>query len=135
MIRRVFTLGMCPTSKNVWQRMHEQPRARIKKVWEKAVWAHVNIAPRLPRPASRVTCTATVEWGKPGPLPDWHNLEMLHECVADGLVKAGILRDDANGAYVAGDIEVKRSTPPRGVIPQNESITTIRLECEYEERP
>lgn len=88
--------------------MHWGARERVKKEWWEFVWALVNTRPRLPRGAVQVRCDAIVGWDKRGPLPDWHNLEMLHEVVADGLVTIGIIADDAQGAYIAGDIITRR---------------------------
>ena len=101
---RYFDVPMLPESKNQWQRMHWAKRQRIKEAWEEMVWGYVNKTPRMPRPLDSVRCSLIVCWNKPGPLPDHHNLEMGFECVADGLVKAGIIRDDSGMQFVRGQL-------------------------------
>ena len=91
---RSFTIPLTPTSKNPWTRMHWSKRAEIKQEWESFVWAFVNEKPRMPRPLPHVRCDVVVGWDKPGPFPDNLNLEMAFECIADGLVKAGIIPND-----------------------------------------
>jgi hypothetical protein len=98
-----------PVSKNVWQRMHWAKRNRIKREWHELVWAQVNASPRWPRPAGSVTVDIAVEWDKRGPLPDHHNLEMAFECVADGLVQAGIIADDSGTQFVRGGLTLRRA--------------------------
>lgn len=84
-------------------------RSRIKKDWESQVWAQVNTFPRWPRNVASVTVNLVVFWDRPGPLPDHHNLDMAHECIADGLVKANILHDDAKGVYQRGTFSIVRA--------------------------
>lgn len=105
---RSFTIAMMPESKNVWQRMHWAKRNKIKAAWEEQVWGCVNEMPRMPRPLDSVTCHITVFWDKRGPLPDHHNLEMAFEVVADGLVKAGIIRDDSGEQFKRGSLHLLR---------------------------
>ena len=114
-----------PTSKNVWQRIHWAHRGRIKDQWETSVWAQVNERPRCQRPVSLVTAHLDIHWDKPGPLPDFHNLDMAHECVADGLVKAGILADDAGGVYMRGTFKITRVPAPQG-----NTIVTLDLQTD-----
>jgi len=105
---RTYDIGMLPESKNVWQRMHWAKRSKIKVAWEEQVWGMVNEMPRMPRPLDSVRCDIVVFWDKPGPLPDHHNLEMAFEVVADGLVKAGIIRDDSGEQFVRGSLKLIR---------------------------
>ena len=105
---RNFTIPALPESKNVWQRLHWSKRSRIKREWEEWVWACVNEMPRMPRPLDSVTCHVVVLWQKKGPLPDCHNLEMAFEVIADGLVKAGIIRDDSGEQFVRGSLKLIR---------------------------
>ncbi len=65
----------------------------------------------MPRPLEQVRCTIEVVWDKKGVLPDPINLEMAIECVADGLVEAGIIRDDAGGRFVREDVVLRRALP------------------------
>lgn len=125
---RIHVLYEAPVSKNLWQRMHWAKRGAIKKRWERDIWMAVNGQPRLPRPAARAEVTPIVYWGKPGPLPDFHNLEMAHEVVADGLVIAGMLKDDSKGQYIAERIQVLRA--PRG-----ETRTEIHMHFIYGDDP
>jgi hypothetical protein len=107
---REFTIGLLPLSKNVWQAATNggmQRRRRIKKMWEEVVWGEVNRYPRMPRPVDSVRCDLVVSWNKRGPLPDDINLEMAFECIADGLVKAGIIVDDQH-QFVRGTISIVR---------------------------
>jgi len=122
-ISRAIEIPLVPTSKNVWQRCHWAKRGSIKKAWHEEVWAGVNIRPRLPRPVGSVTCSMHVFWDKPGVLPDHHNLDMVHECVADGLVEAGILTDDAGGVYHRGSFGIER-------VKKGQGRTVIRLDLE-----
>jgi hypothetical protein len=103
-----------PVSKNVWQRQHWRRRYATKRRWEDQIWAQVNERPRCPRPAVAVTADVMVYWDKPGVLPDHHNLDMVHEVVADGLVKAGILEDDAGGVYERGAFAIERVKKGKG---------------------
>jgi hypothetical protein len=66
----------------------------------------------MPRPLDSVTCHIIVVWNKRGPLPDFHNLEMAFECIADGLVKAGIIRDDSGFQFQRGTMQVLRGDAP-----------------------
>jgi len=122
--KRVHNIYALPVSKNPWQRMHWTKRLAIKQQWELEIWGAVNGQPRLPRPARQVEVLPIVYWGKPGPLPDFHNLEMAHECIADGLVKAGMLPDDSDGQYVALRIQIERAE-------RGESRTEIRMYFVY----
>ena len=125
--RRVFM--PMPTSKNIWQRMHWAARGRIKRQWETLVWAQLNAEPRMPRPVVSVTVDLFVEWDKPGPLPDHHNLDMAHECIADGLVKAGILADDADGVYQRGGFEIVRVSKGEGQTVVTIEVARVCPEC------
>lgn len=111
-----------PTSKNPWQRQHWAKRSRTKKAWQQIVWAWVNTPPRMPRPLERVRCSIEVVWDKRGPLPDPHNLEMAVECVADGLVEAGIIEDDASGRFIREDVTLRRALPRE----KGRSIVTLK---------
>lgn len=111
-----FNIPMLPVSKNVWHggsRGSAMRRHRIKMDWEEQVWAGVNTAPRMPRRVASVKVHSIIYWNKRGVLPDHHNLDMLHECTADGLVKAGILKDDADGVYERGEQSLLRVTDDR----------------------
>lgn len=110
-----------PVSKNVWQRGHWTFRRRIKKRWEAYVWAWVNTPPRMKRPVDHVTVHLYVKWDKPGPLPDSINLDMAHECIADGLVKAGIIPDDQT-QYSRGHFRIVRV--PKG---QGQTLATVTV--------
>lgn len=112
MAAKVLVIPRLPVSKNVWQRCHWAKRNRIKQTWHAFVWGLVNEAPRMPRPLPQVKCRVVVYWDKGGPLPDWHNLHMAHECIADGLVRAGILADDSNGQYLEDGVGVVKA--PKG---------------------
>lgn len=105
---RTLFIPLLPVSKNPWTRMHWSRRASVKKAWEAEVWAQVNTAPRMPHLLPAVSCSILVLWGKKGPLPDHHNLEQAHECVADGLVKARVIADDSGGQYVRESLTVRR---------------------------
>ena len=120
---RFWRVEALPTSKNEWVKLHWAKRAALKREWVDAIFAAVNSKPRLRRPAIRVAVSARPMWNKRGPLPDFHNLEMLHECVADGLVDCGILKDDSQGSYGAGSI-----VPVRSEL----GCTFLRIECFYE---
>jgi len=61
----------------------------------------VNETKRMPRPLASVEATVIVFWDKPGPLPDPQNLIGVHEYIADGLVYAGVIEDDAGGRCAA----------------------------------
>ena len=114
---RSFTIPALPESKNVWQRLHWAKRNRIKQEWHEHVWAGVNEAPkRMPRPLESVTCYVVVWWDKPGPLPDHHNLEMAFEVIADGLVHAGIIRDDSGDQFVRGSLILMRGDKAETVV-------------------
>jgi len=116
-VRRSFSIPALPESKNVWQRLHWAKRNRIKQEWHEYVWAGVNAAPkRMPRPLESVTCHVVVLWDKPGPLPDRHNLEMAFEVIADGLVYAGIIRDDSGDQFVRGSLTLMRGEKAETVV-------------------
>lgn len=72
-----------------------------------------------------VTVHMNVQWDKPGVLPDWINLDMAHECVADGLVKCGIILDDAGRAYQRGTFSIERV--PKG---KGRTVMTVDLEVD-----
>lgn len=106
---RVLELPV-PVSKNVWQRQHWAARNRTKGAWHSMVWGLMNEAPRIVKAAGQATVHLVVFWDKPGPMPDHHNLDMAHECVADGLVRAGFLVDDDQGRYQRGLFTITRAT-------------------------
>lgn len=104
-----------PVSKNKWNRAHWASRERVIKSWASDIGWLVK-KHRIPKALPQVRVDLEVVCRRSGALPDPQNvIGQPHECIADALVKAGVLVDDGARAatgyvwpYVQGSLKLRR---------------------------
>ena len=107
-----ITLPEVPPSLNKWSRMHWMKAAKVKKQWEKDIYySAYNLRPEQPYQKAKVKITYFFKTKRRRDIDNYTPKFLL-----DGLVKAGIIIDDAESVIGKPDIFFDYSNEEKTII-------------------